>query len=137
MTMKGFMYTDGGARGNPGPAATGIIIKNEDRKIISRAGAYLGVATNNEAEYIALIQGLTLAEEKGFDELSCLLDSELVVNQLNGVYKVKNERIKVYFGQVRDLSKKFKFVSFTHIVRSQNKEADAIVNKVLDEHAKK
>jgi len=126
------LYTDGGARGNPGPSAIGIVLKDIDKKDIDTLGVYLGTATNNFAEYTALITGIKLAKEKNITELNCFLDSELVVKQLNGLYKVREETLKELCNQVKELGKTFTSITFTHIRREFNKEADAIVNKVLD-----
>ena len=93
------LFTDGGARGNPGPGAIGVVFKDDGGKIVFELGKYLGKCTNNEAEYEALITGLETAIEKKYSELTCHLDSELVVKQLNGLYKVKNERLKVLFNK--------------------------------------
>jgi len=126
------LNTDGGARGNPGPGAAGAVLKDDAGNVIKEVGKYLGVSTNNEAEYQALILGLTLATELKVHELICKLDSELVVNQLNGFYKVKNEKLGVLFKTVKNLQKNFSSIKFVHIPRTQNKEADALVNATLD-----
>lgn len=129
------LFSDGGARGNPGPSASGFVIyKNEE--IISREGKYLGIATNNQAEYSAILLGLEKAFSLGILELNCFLDSELVVKQLKLEYKVKNKELAHLFLKVWNLSKKFKKISFNHIVREKNKEADKIVNEILDENVK-
>ena len=130
--MKGFLYTDGGARGNPGPAAIGVVLKDSDNKNIEIKGKYLGSSTNNNAEYEAIILGLELALRHGITTLDCFLDSELVVRQIKGIYKVKNENLKELFNKVKILENKFEKITFTHVLRALNKEADAIVNKVLD-----
>ncbi len=125
------LHTDGGSRGNPGPAATGYLLY-EDGKLVDSSGDYLGTATNNFAEYTALISGLKMALKHDIQELTCKLDSELVVNQLNGKYKVKHEAIKPLHAQVKELAVKFPKITFTHVLRSENREADRIVNEVLD-----
>jgi len=130
--MKLIINTDGGARGNPGPGAIGIVIKNEQGEKVLEVGRYIGVCTNNDAEYQALIAGLLGAQDKEGTELICYLDSELVVKQLNGAYKVKEARMKEYFKKVKELESEFESVSYIHIERTKNKEADAIVNQVLD-----
>jgi ribonuclease HI len=127
-----YLYTDGGARGNPGPGAIGIVLKDSNRKTIMEMGKYLGTCTNNEAEYRALIEGLTLCKEKKADEITCHLDSELIVKQLKGQYKVKNQRLRVLFDKIKNLETKFSTVSYIHIPREKNVEADALVNEVLD-----
>lgn len=125
------LHTDGGSRGNPGPAATGYLLY-EDGKLVDSSGDYLGTATNNFAEYTALISGLKMALKHGVTELTCKLDSELVVNQLNGKYKVKHEAIKPLHAAVKEQAAKFSKVVFTHVLRSENREADRVVNEVLD-----
>lgn len=125
------LYTDGGARGNPGPAASGAVLY-EYGKIVARVGKFLGVNTNNQAEYTAIVIGLEKALELGMQELSCFMDSELAVKQLRLEYKVKNKGLAPLFLKVWNLSKKFKRISFQHIPREKNKEADKVVNEVLD-----
>ena len=127
------LYADGGARGNPGPAASGFVIYN-NKKIIAREGKYLGIATNNQAEYNAILLGLEKAQNLKITELDCFLDSELVVKQLKLEYKVKNKDLAAIFLKAWNLSKKFKRVKFHHIPREKNKEADALVNEILDKH---
>ncbi len=126
-------YTDGGARGNPGPAAIGVVVKNTDGDIIATHKEYIGEATNNQAEYRALIKALEMAREAGAEEVVCHLDSELVVKQLKREYKVKNENIAQLFVLAWNLSTGFRKVTFTHVRREYNKEADALVNEALDE----
>lgn len=130
--MKIFTYTDGGARGNPGPAAIGVVIKNQGHETIKEVGLYIGEATNNEAEYQALIRGIEEALEKKADEITCILDSELIVKQLNGMYKVKNPRMKKFWLRVKELEANFERVIYKHVERKENKEADKLVNQVLD-----
>ncbi len=133
--MKLTIYTDGGARGNPGPAAIGVVIKDGSGKTISGYGEYLGKQTNNYAEYSALISGLKKAKELGATEVECVLDSELVTKQMNRQYKVKEPTLQKLFIQTYNLTGAFKKVSFRHILREGNKEADWWVNRILDEHA--
>lgn len=128
------LYTDGGARGNPGPGAVGVILKNEKGEKIYESSKYLGPATNNEAEYKALIHGLQVAKEKEPTELRCFLDSELVVKQLNGQYKVKNAKLKILFDEIKKLQLQIPNVIFVHILRTKNKDADKLVNTALDNH---
>jgi ribonuclease HI len=130
------LYTDGGARGNPGPAAVGVVLKNSVGKIVREVGSYLGETTNNQAEYKALILGLRTAIEQGVTNLVCYLDSELVVKQLTGEYKVKNIGLKPLTTEVAALEKSFEDVSYIHVTRDKNKKADQLVNQVLDEVAK-
>lgn len=130
--MKLTIYTDGGARGNPGPAAAGIIIKDAAGKTVAGYGEYLGKQTNNYAEYSALIFGLKKAKELGATEVECVLDSELVTKQMNRQYKVKEPTLQKLFIQVFNLASAFKKVTYRHILREGNKEADWWVNKTLD-----
>ncbi|HSR88864.1 MAG TPA: ribonuclease HI family protein [Candidatus Udaeobacter sp.] len=130
--MKLTTYTDGGARGNPGPAAAGIIIKDATGKTIAGYGEYLGEQTNNYAEYSALISALKKAKELGATEVECILDSELVTKQMNRQYKVKEPTLQKLFIQAFNLTSAFKKVSFRHVLRAKNQEADHWVNKILD-----
>ena len=130
--MKMVLNTDGGARGNPGPGAIGVVLKNSDGDIILELGQYIGRSTNNEAEYKALLTGLKSAKEKNASSLSCYLDSELVVKQMRGEYKVKNSKLKKFFDEAKKLEKSFTKIEYKHVPRSKNKEADTLVNKVLD-----
>lgn len=133
--MKLIIQTDGGARGNPGPAAAGVVIKNEQNEILTSYGEYLGKQTNNFAEYSAIISGLKKARELGADEVECLLDSQLIVEQLNGRWKVKEPTLQKLFLQAWNETRKFKKVKIRHIFRHNNKKADAEVNKILDRHS--
>ena len=126
------LFTDGGSRGNPGPAAIGAFIFDENDNLVTFLGEYLGEETNNFAEYTALIRGLNLAAKEGIDSIECNLDSELVVKQLNGQYKVKNENIIPLHKKVETLKKEFKSISFVHVRREFNKHADRMVNIILD-----
>ena len=126
------IFADGGARGNPGPAACGVIIKDTDGKIISKHSNYLGEATNNQAEYSGILLGLTEAKKISKGEVNFYLDSELAVNQLSQNFKVKNLQIQSLFVKIWNLSVSFKKVSYHHISRDMNKEADRLVNQELD-----
>ncbi|MBI2414724.1 ribonuclease HI family protein [candidate division WWE3 bacterium] len=130
--MKLILHTDGGARGNPGPSAAGIVIENESGEVVRELGIFLGHCTNNEAEYQALIHGIKTAQSLGADRLSCFLDSELVVKQVNGLYKVKNTNMKALNEKVTKLKPFFKEIDFTHVPREKNEKADKLVNEVLD-----
>lgn len=138
MEQKIVMYTDGGSRGNPGPAAVGIFIETLSKKY----GECIGIKTNNEAEYQALISGLKKVkalvgnEKAKKTEIECRLDSELVVKQLNHEYKLKEKHIQAFFIEIWNLMLDFGKVSFLHIPREQNKIADALVNEALDEKEK-
>ncbi len=130
------IFTDGGARGNPGPAAVGIVIFSDEKKI-AQIKKCIGTATNNIAEYSAVLEALEyLAKEDSVNEAEFFLDSELVVKQLNGVYKVKDPKLKELFWQIKQKICELKLqASFTHVPREQNKQADALVNEALDEKA--
>lgn len=130
------IYSDGGSRGNPGPAATGIVIKDEQGNVVDAYGEYLGTQTNNFAEYSALISGLKRAKHHGATEVLCMVDSQLVEKQLNREWKVKDANIQKLFVQAWNVMQEFKKVEIKHTLRSGNKEADAEVNKVLDAHSK-
>ncbi len=133
------IYTDGGARGNPGPAASAAVLKRlqdgEEGEVIATASKYLGKNTNNQAEYTAIVIGLEKARQLGATRVEMFLDSELATKQLNGQYKVKDQEIAKRFLEVKNLIQSFDRVTFTHVRREKNKEADAIVNQVLDEHS--
>ena len=141
--MNFTLYTDGGARGNPGPAATGAVIYDASGAEVGHFSTYLGVATNNQAEYQALILGLGRLQKLIDDEhklgdilVTVLMDSELIVRQLNGEYRVKNKDLKPLFTKAEELAKSFGRVIFRHIPREQNAVADALVNQTLDREAK-
>ncbi len=133
--MKLVTFTDGGARGNPGPAASGVVVKNEAGEVIANFGKYLGTQTNNVAEYTALLLALEKAKVLGADEVDCFLDSELVVKQMRREYKVKEPTLQQLWLKIYNLSTTFKKVTFTHVRREQNAAADAEVNKTLDTEA--
>lgn len=131
--MKAILYTDGGARGNPGPAGIGYVLLFDDGREIEK-GEYIGEATNNQAEYKALLAGLQRARQEEILELECRLDSELVVKQLSGEYRVKDADLKPLRERVKNLAAAFEKISFTHIPREKNKKADKLVNKALDKN---
>jgi len=133
--MKAILHTDGGARGNPGPAGIGAVLKVGEKEHLFKR--YIGEATNNQAEYQALLLGLEKTEEAGATEVECYLDSELVVKQLRREYKVKDKDLAVLFVRVWNLMSGFKKVSFHHVMREQNKLADQLVNEAIDEYLKK
>jgi ribonuclease HI len=126
------IYTDGGARGNPGPAGIGAAIYDEKRELVATVSEYLGVATNNQAEYRAVIAALKKAQELGAQELDFYLDSELVVKQLRHEYKVKNKDLVPLFLMVHNLALSFAKISYTHVPREQNKAADKLANEAMD-----
>ncbi len=129
---KIIIHSDGGARGNPGPAGIGAILNAEDGIVLAEISQYLGETTNNQAEYKALIAGLEKAVELKAEEVVCYLDSELVVKQLNREYKVKNAELAPLFLKVHNLSLSFKKITFTHVRREHNKEADRLANLAMD-----
>jgi len=130
--MKLITYTDGGARGNPGPAGIGAVIYNEKHGVVAEISRYLGVATNNQAEYQALIAAFEKAKELGATELDCYLDSELVVKQLRHEYKVKNKDLAPLFLTVYNLAVNFQKITYTHIPREKNQAADKLANEAMD-----
>jgi ribonuclease HI len=130
------IYTDGGARGNPGPAGAGAVIKDEKGETIKNFSRFLGEATNNQAEYQALILGLEKARDLGVKEIDCFLDSELLVNQLNHEFKVKDKDLAPLFIKVWNLSVGFRKVKYHHIFREDNREADRLVNEAIDRGSK-
>ena len=131
---KIIIYTDGGSRGNPGPAGIGVVLYNEKKERIAEISKYLGVTTNNQAEYTALIEGLKKAKDLGAKEVSVFMDSELVVKQLKHEYKVKNKDLAPLFLQVYNLSLNFSNISFTHVYREHNSEADKLANEAMDKN---
>ncbi len=130
--MKARLSTDGGARGNPGPAAYGYVLEAEDGTVLAAHGERIGVATNNVAEYSALVAGLQKAAELGIDELEVVSDSELLVNQMRGSYKVKNEALKELWRDAMRLATAFDKVTYSAVRREHNELADRLVNEALD-----
>lgn len=129
------IFTDGGARGNPGPAAIGIVIKDEHNKVLQKHAEYIGPTTNNQAEYKALIKGLEMLKELKPFEVHCYLDSELVVKQMRQEYRVKDQGLQPLFIKAWNLAVTLGKVKFSHIPRAQNEEADEILNQELDKHS--
>ena len=126
------LYADGGSRGNPGPSASGFVLFDENDKILVDEGVYLGVTTNNQAEYTALKLGLEAARQKNASEIDVFMDSLLVINQMRGIFKVKNRDLWPIHASIKELTRQFKKVTFTHVPRELNKMADAAVNRALD-----
>jgi ribonuclease HI len=124
--------TDGGARGNPGPAGTGVVIKDESGNVLYAVGEYVGETTNNVAEYKALIRALEQAVILSASIVKVNMDSELIVKQMNGQYKIKEPTLQELAGIVLKLRNKFQNVTFTHVRREFNKEADLLVNQAID-----
>ncbi len=129
------IYSDGGSRGNPGPSASGFVIMSGQEEVLHQGGMYLGVTTNNQAEYHGVRLGLEKAASMGLKTVDFRIDSLLVVNQLNGVYKIKNRDLWPINERIRELVTHFDKVTFTHVRREFNQLADGMVNKILDAHA--
>ncbi len=130
--MKAVLFTDGGARGNPGPAAYGFVLENEDGDLIAAVGAAIGSATNNVAEYSGLIAGLARAAEEGVTELEVRSDSELMVKQMRGEYRVKNAGLVPLSVEAGRLARALGSVTYVHVRREKNELADRLVNEALD-----
>ena len=130
------IFTDGGARGNPGPAGIGVVIW-DGNNVVGRHAKYIGRATNNQAEYSAVILALEEAKKLDAENIDFFLDSELVVKQLKREYKVKDQNLANLFLKVWNLSINFKKITYTHVRREKNKEADKLVNEALDKEIKK
>jgi len=126
------LFADGGSRGNPGPSASGSVILADDGTPLREVGEFLGIKTNNVAEWHALVVGLREALELGIEDLDVRLDSELVVRQLSGAYRVKHPDLIPLFGKARSLIRQFSRVDVQHIPRAENVLADALVNQTLD-----
>ena len=126
------VYTDGAARGNPGPAGAGVFIVDESGETVDEATQYLGETTNNVAEYRALLLGLTRAGELGAREVEIRADSELVVRQMTGEYRVRNENLQPLHREARALAQSFERVKYVHVRREKNREADRLANRAID-----
>jgi ribonuclease HI len=130
--VKARLSTDGGARGNPGPAAAAYVLEAEDGTVLAAHAEAIGVATNNEAEYRALVAGLARAVELGVDKLEVVSDSELLVKQMRGEYRVKKPALQELFLEASKLARRLGAVSYTAVRREHNELADSLVNEVLD-----
>ncbi len=135
--MHFILYADGGSRGNPGPAGAGALVKDEEGTQVVTVSEFLGNTTNNIAEYTALLRALEglvslLGEASGGAFVEARLDSQLVVRQMNGEYKIKHPNIVPLAAKVKEVVRSFKSVSFTHVYREDNKEADALANEAMD-----
>lgn len=130
--MNLVINTDGGARGNPGPAGIGVVIRNHQGQIIGEHKQYIGEATNNVAEYRALILALTEAAKMSAETLTVNMDSQLIVRQMQGQYKIKEPALKLLAAEVFQLQRRFKNLVFHHVPRELNKEADRLVNQAID-----
>ncbi len=129
------LFADGGSRGNPGPAASGAVLVDPNGAILDEVGRYLGVATNNVAEWTALCIGLERAKERGIRSLAVRLDSELVVKQMRGEYRVKHADLQPLHQRAKSLLRAFEHVDIKHVPRKQNALADRLVNDILDQEA--
>jgi ribonuclease HI len=132
MPVRARLSTDGGARGNPGPAAFAYVLEADDGTVLAAHGEAIGVATNNVAEYRALVAGLEKAAELGVTELAVVSDSELVVRQMRGEYKVKNAALRELWLEARRLAEAIPSVAYTAVPREHNELADRLVNEALD-----
>jgi ribonuclease HI len=130
--VKARLYTDGGARGNPGPAAYGYVLEAEDGTVLAAEGAGIGTATNNVAEYNGLVAGLKRALELHVPELEVVSDSELMVKQMRGEYRVKSAALRGLFLEANALARRLGSVEFRHVRRAHNELADRLVNDALD-----
>ncbi|MBV8152778.1 MAG: ribonuclease HI family protein [Candidatus Eremiobacteraeota bacterium] len=129
------LFADGGSRGNPGPAASGAVLVDSGGEVIEEVGEYLGTATNNVAEWTALLLGLEAASARGLRRIAVRLDSELVVRQLKGEYRVKHADLQPLHRRALALLRRFDHVDVRHVPRKQNALADKLVNQVLDAQA--
>lgn len=128
------IYSDGGSRGNPGPSASGFVIMNANEEVVHQGGMYLGITTNNQAEYHGVRLGLEKALEMGAKSVDFRMDSLLVVNQLTDVYKIKNRDLWPINERIKELASQFEKVTFSHVRREFNQLADGMVNKILNAH---
>ena len=126
------VFADGGSRGNPGPSASGYVVLDVEDKVLVEAGVYLGITTNNQAEYTALKLALEACRKLGAGEVQVYMDSMLVVNQMKGIFKIRNRELWPIHEAIKQLVQQFKHVSFQHVPREFNKLADTQVNKALD-----
>jgi probable phosphoglycerate mutase len=133
--VKARLSTDGGSRGNPGPAAYGYVLEAEDGTVLDARGEAIGTATNNVAEYSGLIAGLEAALERGVEEVEVVSDSELLVKQMRGEYKVKNETLRELVDDATALADRLRRVTYTAVRREHNELADRLVNEALDSAA--
>ncbi|MDQ4057745.1 MAG: reverse transcriptase-like protein [Actinomycetota bacterium] len=130
--MKATLHADGGARGNPGPAGIGVVLRDDSGRVVGELSEGIGEATNNVAEYNAVIEGLRLAHELGVTDIEIQLDSKLVVMQLSGEWKIKSDALRGLAVEARRLLNRFSSTKLTHVGREQNADADKLVNQALD-----
>ncbi|HVW22949.1 MAG TPA: reverse transcriptase-like protein [Candidatus Saccharimonadales bacterium] len=128
------IFADGGSRGNPGPSASGYVVLDMEDNVLVDEGVYLGVTTNNQAEYTALKLALETCLKMGVREVHVYMDSLLVINQMKGIFKIKNRDLWPIHDAIQKLAKQFKKIGYSHVPREFNKLADAAVNRALDEH---
>lgn len=131
--MKGILNTDGGARGNPGPAGIGVVLRTEGGEVVAEIAKGIGLATNNVAEYEALIAGLELALDHEITEIEIQVDSELVMQQMSGNWKIRNERLRALAVKARSLMERFDGAEIKHVRRAHNTRADRLANVGMDE----
>ncbi|GAC1391921.1 MAG: hypothetical protein NVSMB31_09630 [Vulcanimicrobiaceae bacterium] len=131
--VQATLFADGGSRGNPGPAASGAVLLGVDGAVLAEVGTFLGIATNNVAEWNGLLDGLIRARQLGIERLAIRLDSELVVKQLTGEYRVKHPDLQPFHQKAKKLMREFSSIDLKHVFRKDNKLADALVNRVLDD----
>lgn len=129
-------YIDGGARGNPGPAAYGVVVRTPEGKLLAELAEYLGIQTNNYAEYSGLLAALEYARKQNLTGLKVFSDSELLVKQIKGQYKVKHPVLKTLYDRAKETIRHLQHFSIQHVLRSYNREADRLVNEVLDREEK-
>lgn len=130
--MKATLHTDGGARGNPGPAGIGVVLEDAHGDVIDEIAEGIGETTNNVAEYKALIAGLELALERGVSDLDVRVDSELVVSQVTGEWKIRNDRLRALAVKARSLLNRFEHFTIQHVRREHNADADKLANQGMD-----
>lgn len=130
--MRATLHTDGGARGNPGPAGIGVVLRDESGDVIAEIAESIGSTTNNVAEYTALIKGLELAIEKRVTDIEVFMDSKLVVHQVRGEWKIKNAGLKPLAIKANHLANRFSSASITYVPREQNSDADKLANQAMD-----
>lgn len=131
--MRAVLHADGGARGNPGPAGIGVVLEDDRGEVVERFGRGIGVATNNVAEYQALIAGLELAIARGVTDLQVFLDSELVVSQMKGEWKIKKDSLRTLAARASSLLQQFDSFTIAHVPRAKNADADELANEGMDE----
>ncbi|MFH1258799.1 MAG: ribonuclease HI family protein [Elusimicrobiota bacterium] len=127
-----FINIDGAARGNPGPSGIGVVIKDKENKIIAEINEYIGQATNNAAEYQALLRALEKADKMGANVLNIFSDSELMVKQYLGIYRTKDKKLVEFLNRAREIAKSFASIKIKHVPREQNKEADKLANIAIN-----